>query len=290
MFEPVYSHGLLALELRPDSPVAASTLTVAEAARLGDRIAEDLRAWVGPHADVDIALSGALYDPVEILRPGWPVHAELARLCRLAPRSAAARRLSFGTDRNQMPAGLQPDPAFTGGPLRWLPFVLAGPGESMRPLQATLETDLLERGMAGAGTALCAQELFAAGIEHARYMTLHDGVAMMAMQYGHNGLAAVWPLIETALFAPQREAWLDAPPEPLVFLSRNIAHIALLDYHQWARMQADAPDKSGEQLETRFLMFEMRQRQIAALLQAHGLEVHFDFCPDAGGAREVLQR
>lgn len=290
MFEPVYSHGLLALELRPDSPVAATTLTVSEAARLGDRIAEDLRLWVGPHAGVDIAVSGALYDPVEVLRPGWPVHAELARLHRLAPPSAAARRLSFGTDQNRMPAGLQPDPAFTGGPLRWLPFVLAGPGDSMRPLQATLEADLLERGMAGAGTALCAQELFAAGIEHARYMTLHDGVAMMAMQYGHNGLAAVWPLIETALFAPQQPAWLDAEPEPLIFLNQGIGHIAMLDYHQWAIAQPDASIKSGEQLETRFQMYQMRQRQLAALLQAHGLEVHFDFCPDLAAAREILQR
>lgn len=290
MFEPVYSHGLLALELRPESPIAKTSLTVAEAGRLGGLIADDLQAWVGAHADVDIAVAGAAYDPVEILRPGWPVHAELARLCRLAPQSSAARLLAFGTDQNRMPAGLQPDPDFSAGPLRWLPFVLGGPGESMRPLQDTLEADLLERGMAGAGTALCAQELFAAGIEHARYMTLHDGLAMMAMQYGHSGLAAVWPLIECALLAPAQAAWLDAPPEPLVHLSRGIAHIALLDEHQWLRLQTDVHGKSDEQLETRFQLFQARQRQIGTLLQAHGLEVHYDFCPDAARAREVLVR
>ncbi len=148
----------------------------------------------------------------------------------------------------------------------------------------------MERGMAGAATALCAQKLFAADIEHARYMTLHDGVAMMAMQYGHNGLEPVWPLIESALFAPEQTAWLDSEPEPLIFLNQGIGHIAMLDYHQWALMQTDVADKSGEQLEHRFDMFQMRQRQIAALLQAHGLEVHFDFCPDAGTARTILQR
>jgi hypothetical protein len=34
----------------------------------------------------------------------------------------------------------------------------------------------------------------------------------------------------------------------------------------------------------------MRQRQVAALLEAHGIEVNFDFCPDAKTARETLQR
>jgi hypothetical protein len=34
----------------------------------------------------------------------------------------------------------------------------------------------------------------------------------------------------------------------------------------------------------------MRQRQIAALLEAHGLQVEFDFCADALTARETLQR
>lgn len=290
MLEPVYSYGLLALELSPGAAMSSPALPVADADRLGGLLAEDLRPWCAPYGALDISVAVAAYDPVEILRPLWPIHAEIARLSHLAPKSADARLLALGADNGRMPAGLQPDPEFGNGPLRWIPFVLAGPAERIHPVQNAMESELMERGMAGAGTALCAQELFGADIEHARYMTLHDGVAMMAMQYGHNGLEPVWPLIETALFAPQREAWLDAPPEPLVFLSRSIAHIALLDYHQWARMQADAPDKSGEQLETRFLMFETRQRQIAALLQAHGLEVHFDFCPDAETARDVLQR
>ena len=144
--------------------------------------------------------------------------------------------------------------------------------------------------MAGAATALWAQEAFAADIEHARYMTLHDGVAMMAMQYGHNGLESIWPLIETALFAPQQSVWLDAPPEPLVYLKHGTAHIALLDCHAWMQLQSGLEAKNGEQLETLFQMFQMRQRQIAALLEAHGLSVEFDFCADAESARDTLQR
>src|SRR3546814_9062548 len=72
----------------------------------------------------------------------------------------------------------------------------------------------MERGMAGADTALLAQEAFGLQVEHARYLTLHDLCALMAMQYDHAGLAPLWPVLETALLSPDREAWLDAPPEP----------------------------------------------------------------------------
>lgn len=290
MIEPVYSFGLLALELCPGQQLPATPLSVAQAEQLGALLAEDLRPWIAPHTGIDISLAGAAFDPVELLRPGWPVHAEIARLTHLAPKSADARLLCFGAADARMPAGLQPDPEHAEGPLRWLPFVLSGPAEQIHAVQDGMEAELMERGMAGAATALCAQELFGAAIEHARYMTLHDGVAMMAMQYGHNGLEPVWPLIETALFAPQQAVWLDAPPEPLVYVNSGTAHIALLDEHAWVKLQSGLEGKNGEQLETLFQMFQMRQRQIAALLEAHGLSVEFDFCADAESARETLQR
>lgn len=290
MIEPVYSFGLLALELRPGLQLQTSALSVTQTEQLGMLLAEDLRPWLGTHTGIDIALAGAAFDPVEILRPGWPVHTEIARLTHLAPPSAAPRLLCFGAAQGHMPEGLQPEPAHQQGPLRWLPFVLSGPGERIAAVQEALETELMERGMAGAATALHAQEVFATAIEHARYMTLHDGVAMMAMQYGHNGLEALWPLIETALFAPQQSVWLDAPPEPLVYLTNKTAHIALLDSHQWLRLQHDLRDKDSEQLEPMFQLFQMRQRQIAAVLEAHGIAVEYDFCPDAVQARTILQR
>lgn len=290
MIDPIYSYGLLALELSPGHGMDKAQLSVSEAGKLGELMADDLRQWIAPHADIDISLAGACFDPVEILRPEWPVHRELARLSHLAPKSADARLLSIGADAGIMPEGLQPKADFQGGPMRLIPFVLSGPAASISAVQDRMEAELMERGMAGAGTALAAQDLFGAVIEHARYMTLHDLVALMAMQYEHNGLTPVWPIIETALFAPHKDVWLDAAPEPLIFLKANIAHIAMLDSHQWAQMQTDINGKDCEQLERQFQMFQMRQRQIAALLEAHGIEVNFDFCPDARTARATLQR
>src|SRR3546814_5850413 len=91
----------------------------------------------------------------------------------------------------------------------------------------------MERGMAGADTALLAQEAFGLQVEHARYLTLHDLCALMAMQYDHAGLAPLWPVLETALLSRDREAWLDAPPEPLLRYADREARIALLPPSGW---------------------------------------------------------
>ncbi|HWS41232.1 MAG TPA: hypothetical protein VN247_08115 [Arenimonas sp.] len=289
MIDSIYSYGLLAIELCPGQQMAYAELTVAQASQLAEAVAGDLKTWIEPLNDIDISVAGVAYDPVEILRPGWPLHQELAKLSLLAPKSLEARVMSIGANTNGMPDALRPHIEFQNGPLRLIPYVLSGPATSIAQVQNTLEEDLMERGMASASTALLAQELFSVAIEHARYMTLHDLVALMAMQYNHNGLEPVWPIIETALLAPQKTYWLEAPPEPLIFFEKNTAHIAMLDYHQWALLQPDAKDLNCEQFERQFQMFQMRQRQIASLLEAHGLEVNFDFCPNAAMAKQVLQ-
>ena len=289
MNPPIVSYGLLAIELIPGQTLQRPTLAVAEAEMLGQHLVKDLQPWLAGHGGIDLALVGATYDPVELLRPGWPLHAEIAHLLHTAPPMPEARVLCLGAHQERLPQALQPQAEYAEGPLRWLPFVLRGPADSMQAITPHLEAELLERGMAGAATALFAQSAFATAIEHARYMTLNDGLAMMAMQYQHSGLAPVWPVIETALLSPTRSAWIDQAPEPLLYFAEGTAHLALLDCHQWARMQTDAASQSAEQLERRFQQFQMRQRQIAALLQAHGIAVEFDFCADADTARDVLQ-
>ena len=139
------------------------------------------------------------------------------------------------------------------------------------------ERELLERGMAGAATALLAQESFGLQVEHARYMTLHDLLAMTALQYEHAGLAPLWPLLETALLSPAGECVLDAPPEPLVTYSGGEARIALLDPQAWCRRNApgaacDDPTER-ERLAAHHRHFEARQRQYAQVLMAHAIPV-----------------
>ena len=110
---------------------------------------------------------------------------------------------------------------------------------------------------------------------------------MMAMQYDHAGLAPLWPLLETALLDPDGEAWLDAPQEPLLHYAGREARIALFSTAAWhARYAGDVAcdsDESRQRLGRRHQHFEARQRQIAAVLGAHGLAVtfvHFDGATD----------
>lgn len=294
--------GALALELRGDAAVASDRLVQGEAGRLAGLIAADLARFAPAAATLELVTVGAHYDPVELLRPGWPLHRELDQLAARAPKhlppdraprpSDGGRIIAFGAHAGALPGALTPSPDFAGGPLRLVPFVLGGEAATASAIGDAFERELLERGMAGAATALAAQDAFGLQVEHARYLTAHDLAAMIAMQYEHAGLAPLWPLLETALLEPAGEAWLDAPPEPLVHYVAGEARIALFSPQAWhAHYAPDAAcddDAARERLHRRFGQFEMRQRQLAAVLGAHGVPVQFVHCSAGADGREAL--
>ena len=281
--------GALALELTPGSTAARDALPQREAGELGAAVARDLAKFAPAAAGLDLATTGAHYDPVELLRPGWPIHHELDQLGARAPgrRDDGGRIIAFGSHEGRLPGALAPSPDYAGGPLRLVPWSLAGDADIATEVGAACERDLMEHGMAGADTALLAQEAFGMQVEHARYLTMHDLCALMAMQYEHAGLAPLWPVLETALLSPEREAWLDAPPEPLLRYADREARIALLTRSAWCKRNGDpsggrngpgGDDGDGERLQRAFAHYEARQRQFAAILRAHGVPVTFAHC------------
>jgi len=314
--------GALALELRGDAPVTRDVLPQADVGALAALIARDLARFAAQAASLELVTVGAHYDPVEVLRPDWPLHRELHELAARAPKEVplggaprhhpdlpprpgegepAGRVIAFGAHEGRLPGALAPSPDFIGGPLRLVPFVLGMPpaargsgGDAgvVARVGEAFERDLLERGMAGADTALAAQEAFGLQVEHARYLTVHDLAAMMAMQYDHAGLAPLWPLLETALLQADGQAWLDAPPEPLVHYAGREARIALFTPAAWqARYARDEPcdsDAGRARLARRHEHFEARQRQYAAVLGAHGIAVNFVYCDQGADGRVAL--
>jgi len=287
--------GALALELSPGTRAARDAIPQAAGGTLAERIATDLATFAPDATALDLTLVAAHFDPVELLRPGWPLHQELWQLAAKAPRApgGGARVLAFGSHEGRLPGALSPAPEYSGGPLRLLPFVLDGDAAAVARVSARCEADLMEEGMAGAGTALAAQEAFGMQVEHARYLTLHDLCALTAMQYEHAGLAPLWPVLETALLSPAREAWLDAPPEPLLRYAGGEVRMALFTHAAWlARNAPEATDTGADdaaraRLERLYGHFEARQRQLASLLRAHGLAVEFIHC--RGDARAELE-
>jgi len=267
----------LALEVVPGDVDPCSAIAQDAAGALAELIARDLAAFAPQAAQLELVTVGAHYDAVELLRPGWPLYRELEQLAARAPRAGSGGRvIAFGAHDHRLPAGLAPAPEHAGGPLRLVPLLLGGDADVVGIVGDAFERDLIERGMAGAATALAAQERFGLRVEHARYLTLHDLMAMVSMQYEHAGIAPLWPILETALLAPGSDEWLDAPPEPLVHFADGEARIAMLSPAAWRAKHA--PDDDGTSLERRFDHFQARQRQFAAVLGAHGVPVTFAHC------------
>ena len=278
---------VMALEWMADAPTPKAALSQADAGALAERIGHDLSLLVPAVASLDLVMMGAHFDPAEILRPGWPVHRRLHELRQRAPgRNAVPRIIGFGADADGgLPQPLQCEPALAGGHFRVLPLLLTGDGADA--VGARMEEVLVDRGMARAETALMAQATFAGRIEHARYLTVHDLAAMTALNYGHMGLQPLWPLIETALLAPTGEAWLDAPPEPLLRYGDGEARMALFSDDAWRRRYVSAESDPARLARMRDF-FEARVRQLAAVLDAHGIAVTYVDCPDPKTARDAL--
>jgi hypothetical protein len=258
--------GALALVLRPGIAPGRAGLDLATTSELAALAARDL-ARFSPGAEAHaLGLAGVLFDPVELLRPGWPVHAALGQLLASAPGQGAGRVIAFAGEG--LPEALWPDPVHADGPLRLVPWALRGPLSTLEPVANALEASLLDTGMAPADIALALQAAIGVPIEHVRYVTGHDLAALMAMQYEHAGLGAIWPLVEAAVYGDDGEAWLDAPPEPLIVLragAARIANVAGADIH-----------------------VQRRTRQLRALLEAHGVFVEEIGCADLPDARGKL--
>jgi hypothetical protein len=252
----IASLGVLAFELSPEGQPGEPALSRDEAEALGSVLAEDLRRLLPGIDALDAGLALALFDPAELLRPGWPVHAALAELAGAAPGRRGGRLIAFGSHDGRMPAdALQPDPALGGGLLRLVPFVLLGDADALAPVAEAMEAKLLDVGMASAQAALDAQAAFGVQLEHARWMSVHDLCAMTAMQYGHAGLEAHWRLIEAALLAPDGEEWLREDGEPLARYAGGEVRIAEI---------AAADDESAADL-------RRATRRLVAILSAHGI-------------------
>lgn len=281
------TYGALALEC--SATLARPALSRDAAAELAGHVAADLARLLPGVEVLDLAVAGAGFDPSELLRPGWPLHAALADLAQRAPGRSGPRVLGFGSFEGAMPAQISPDPALHEGPLRLVPFVLHGQAEDVAAIGRAMEEVLLETGMAQAATALHAQREFATPLEHARYLSLNDLLAMTAMQYEHAGIAPLWPLIEAALLTPEHEEWLDAPPEPLLRWTGSQVRVAMMDIGVWSEAGFAPAGIDAERISRAFDRFQMRQRQFAAVLGSHAIPVCFDHVGAGQDPRRVLR-
>ena len=275
---------VLALELSAGETPPRLCLSRDEAAELATLIAADLHALVPAVDAARLAIAGALFDTVELLRPGFPVWATLDELARRVPRGTLDNVVAFGHHEGRMPAlPLQPDPAYADGPLRLLPLSLLAPTPLADDLDEQLEVQLIGRGEAGAQTADWLMRILGVRLEHARYLSRNDLLAMTCVQYEHANLAPLWSLLETALLTPQR----DESGMSLRGLALRYSHGKVLAQSpaQWLSSQTTALGQRRHDMAG--IVFELRQ--YAALLDAHGVPLRLQSSNAAPGNIAVVE-
>lgn len=282
------SHCFGALALECSAPPLRTSVSRAMATELADQVATDLARLLNGVEALDLAVVAATFDPSELLRPGWPIHTALADLVRRAPDPGHPRVLGLGSHEDKMPASLTPDPNLHEGPMRLMPFVLHGEPEAVAAIGAQIEDILLEKGMAQAALSFAVQKAFNVPLEHVRFLSLNDLVAITTMQYENAGIAPLWPLIEAALFHPDQELWLDAPPEPLLRWDGQVVHMAEMDLDTWREHGFVPEGFEGDGLARGFSFFQRRQDQYRAVLSCHAISVQVVPVPAGQDPRVVL--
>lgn len=269
--------GVLALELAPGDAPTRLSLERDEADALAAFMADDLRALLPGIEQGRLAVAGAHFDSAELLRPGFPVYTTLDALAARMQGGV----LAFGTHDGHMPAQpLVPEAALAGGALRLIPWTILVDPQFAETLGPAMEVELVGRGEAGERTADYLMRQLGMRLQHARYFSRHDLMALVCVHYEHVNLAPLWALIESALLSPDRtEQTLSA--HGLTWRHTD-GHALAQTPGQWLTEHAKP---AGEERAHALAGIVFELRQYAALLSAHHIPLAFaDSHYDADGA------
>ncbi len=261
--------GVLALELAPGAQPERLSLERDEAETLAGFMAEDLGKLLPGIEEGKLVVAGAHFDSTELLRPGFPVFTTLDGLAARLDGGV----LAFGSRDGHMPAKpLVPDPRLAGGALRLVPWTVMVNPQLAETLGPAMEVELVGRGEAGTQTADFLMRRFGVRLEHARYFSRHDLLALVCVHYEHVNLASLWQLIEAALLDPDGDDEHVMGARGLSWHMRDGRAVAQTP-GQWLAAQSGKPD--GERAhDLAGVVFELRQ--YVALLGAHTIPVGFD--------------
>ncbi len=278
---------VLAMELPAGANPAHTMLSREQADVLAELVAQDLRDLLPGVEEGRLALVGAHFDAVELLRPGFPLFNTLQQLATRLPREAAdAGVVAFGSHEGRMPApALTPDSTLGGGAMRLVPWTLLAPPQLADALGKQMEVELVGRGEAGARTADFLMRQLGVELEHVRYLSRNDLMALTCVQYEHVNLAALWQLLEAALLAPESaESALTAHGLPLRYTRGQVTAQAPADWLTAAGRHGDAHSDAHTYAA---IIFELRQ--YAALLDAHRLALQIEHAERQADGRFWLQ-
>lgn len=263
--------GVLALEPVAEAQPQRRMLTRPVAEGLNDAMGAQLARFLPSGHDYGFAWSAALYDPAQLLRPGFPVHQELEHLFAAGQRHglAAGHCLVLCEREGRMPtARLEPDPALGSGTLYTIPIALTGSEAAIAAARQRLESVLYDEGLADPAVVFELHRDLKLAFEHVRLMSLDDLAAMMAAQLEHVGLACAWTLIEEALYGrPPARLESQTPLGQALLLDDGAAWI---EFETWS-LHARRHSQDGAPALDAYAAQLHEFRQLQGLLSAHGL-------------------
>lgn len=266
--------GLLALEPVAGALPQRHLLTRATAEGLAAAMGAQLARFLPAEHDYGFVWSAALYDPAQLLRPGFRLHQELGNLFLAGQRAgvSAGHSLTLCESEGQMPTALLvPELTIGGGTLFTIPVVVSGSEDAIAAASERLELELYGEGLADAAVVFELARDLGVAFEHVRWMSLLDLSAMMAAQLDHVGFGFAWQLVEELLYGnPPRALEVSTPQGQSLKLDEDSVWLAFLPYSLYARQNAALGDQRLNQYIAQLHEF----RQVQGLLSAHGISVH----------------
>jgi hypothetical protein len=259
------------LEIEPGS-APQRTLDRHATERLAGHLADDLLR-VAPGVEHALGVfAGALFEPAELTRPGFPAWAAIEELAgnTRRERGFAPGVLAIGAHRGRLPhSALQPPDDEPGAPFLALPATLVCESESAEGLRGALEEVLFERGSIQPPARALLEEAAGLASVHGQLLTLADFVALQQVQLDSAGFGGFWPVVEHALLDAGQARAFDLPGELTA---------------TW-RVATRAGETRAGRLDIDFLSFDQHAgdvdeyavwtrafRMLTALLEAHGVE------------------
>ena len=258
-------------------------LAAADAEQLLAHLAADLRALLPQVTACSLIAVGAVYDQVQLLRPGYPVFRALEAVARDDRASGGEARpfraglVSVGGANGVLPQpGLQPLDDIPLGLMQLLPVVVHGPAERVRELGQAMEYRFLEEGQLSAHSAAWLEQAFGIDVNHARFMTVTDLNAMLRMQLEHFGFLPLWELLDSALHDDDATLTVKGGMGQCFELRDGAVHAEFQSFDHWANQGAGAGHPAArQQLAAAYADWTREVRQYATTLAAHGLPVRF---------------
>ncbi len=273
-----------------ENAVRPGTLGRSDAEQMLAHVAADLGSMIHGISQCSLVSVGALFDQTQLLRPGFPAFSALNELLTARHSDAdhgaeTPRLVSLGAENGSLPAGpLMPDPKIPIGPLQLLPILVRGPIERVAALGEDMEQRFMETGQLSAHSAGWLESAFGVSVQHARFMTMADLMAMFRIQLEHFGFLPLWRLIDAALLTAVDEDARQYITDAGLSLgwSSDRVQINFETFNYWSSVGGGKQLAAhGQILATGYANWTRELRRYANTLSAHDIPTEIRMPPSA---------